>query len=574
MTGALLYLARRSAANRVARQLAQLRRPRYLIAVLLGVAYLWLVLFRQRAEPTADAAIAGRWIELAGSVALFALVAWTWIAGAERRALVFSPAEVTFLFPAPLTRRTLIRYKLFRSQLVVLFNSLLWTLIFARERFGASPWLRALAIWTLFSTLTLHRLGASFVRTSLSQHGRAAWRRRAVSVTLLALVVAAVAWTAFESYPAVSAARRAGGPQLLAALESAAARPVPAALLLPFRWLVRPLAATGPRAWLAAMLPAIGLLFAHYLWVIRSDAAFEEAAAEASLARARRRSQSAGGGMSLERGVRSPSRPLFALGPRGSPGTAILWKNLTAVARRRRAGNSILGFAAAGALAALLSPAGDGGIAELAGALAIAWSGLLLLLGPQWIRNDLRSDLRKLDLLRSYPVRGWVIVAAEALASTATLCALEFLMLGFVYLAFLRHPTIEISLQERSLLLVAAVLLLPGVNFMAMLLQNAAALLYPAWVRLGRGMTGVEALGQNLLAMLVFTVLLGVLLAPPVGVGAGVAWLFGGRMDGWVWAAAMLAGLAATSVEAALVIRWLGHVFERTDRTALPIGQP
>ena len=41
--------------------------------------------------------------------------------------------------------------------------------------------------------------------------------------------------------------------------------------------------------------------------------------------------------------------------------------------------------------------------------------------------------------------------------------------------------------------------LLPGINLLGMLIQNGAALLYPAWVRLGSGRPGgVEALGQNI----------------------------------------------------------------------------
>ena len=82
-------------------------------------------------------------------------------------------------------RRGLVQYKLLRNQLLILFNSLLWTLILARERFGASPWLRALSIWVLLTTISFHRLGASFVRTSLLEHGRIALRHRVVSLVLL-----------------------------------------------------------------------------------------------------------------------------------------------------------------------------------------------------------------------------------------------------------------------------------------------------------------------------------------------------------------------------------------------------
>ena len=133
------YLAWRSAYNRVARQLRQLRSPRYLAALVLGVSYLWIVAVEQRPAP-APAAVAGaRWLELLGALGVIGAVLWGWVFGVERRVLAFTPAEVTFLFAGPVSRRGLVQYKLLRSQLLILFNSLLWTLILARERFGASP---------------------------------------------------------------------------------------------------------------------------------------------------------------------------------------------------------------------------------------------------------------------------------------------------------------------------------------------------------------------------------------------------------------------------------------------------
>jgi hypothetical protein len=52
--------------------------------------------------------------------------------------------------------------------------------------------------------------------------------------------------------------------------------------------------------------------------------------------------------------------------------------------------------------------------------------------GPQWIRNDLRGDLLKLDLLRSYPLRGASLVAAETASSALILTGLQ---LGLLVIA-------------------------------------------------------------------------------------------------------------------------------------------
>jgi hypothetical protein len=277
------YLAWRSAHNRIARQLRHLRSPRYLLALLLGSAYLWFIIVGQRPAPTAGADIEPRVLELIGSMALLGAVAWGWIFGVERRVLAFTPAEVSFLFSGPVSRRGLVQFKLLRSQLLILFNALLWTLILSRERFGVSAWLRVLSIWVLLTTLSLHRLGASFVRTSLSEHGKSGLRHRTVSLAVLGVGLVAFAWSIAEALPQVMTARDLDIRSFLSAVADAANRPVPSALTYPFRAMIRPLAAHTPGEWLVAMGPALVLLVLHYIWVIRSDAAFEEAAAEVSL---------------------------------------------------------------------------------------------------------------------------------------------------------------------------------------------------------------------------------------------------------------------------------------------------
>ena len=51
MIGVFAYLTWRSAHNRISRQLRHLRSPRYLAALLLGVAYLWFMILGQRPTP-------------------------------------------------------------------------------------------------------------------------------------------------------------------------------------------------------------------------------------------------------------------------------------------------------------------------------------------------------------------------------------------------------------------------------------------------------------------------------------------------------------------------------------------
>jgi hypothetical protein len=110
-------------------------------------------------------------------------------------------------------------------------------------------------------------------------------------------------------------------------------------------------------------------------------------------------------------------------------------------------------------------------------------------------------------------------------------------------------------------------------NLLGMLIQNAAALLFPAWIPLGSGRPGgVEALGQNLLMMVVFAALLSVLLLLPLAIGGGAFLLLRGAIDEWAALPATVLILGIIAFEAALLVEWLGRIFERTDPATAGIG--
>ena len=566
------YLAWRSAHNRVARQLRHLRSPRYLAALLMGLAYLWFMVLAQRPAPATGPLADPRWLELVGALGLLGVVAWGWIFGVERRVLAFSPAEVSFLFSGPVSRRGLIQFKLLRTQLLILFNALLWTLILSRERFGVSPWLRVISIWVLLTTVSFHRLGASFVRTSLAEHGRLGLRHRVVSLVVLGVVLITLTWSIAEALPHLAGADAQTPLGFLSALGEAAAQPLPTALTYPFRVMIRPLIAHSVSEWLHALWPALVLLVLHYVWVVRSDTAFEEAAAAVSLQQAQALSARRAG----HAAPRSPGRvtpPWFRLAPRGWPAGAILWKNLVAITRTQRVRNVAIALGVGGMVVSVFSFEPEGTLAGIAGWFAVTWAGAMTVIGPQWVRNDLRGDLLKLELLRSYPLRGWSVVIAEVSASALVLTVIQLILFLIGYLAFLGNQSMEPTLEERTLILLAAFVFLPGINLLGMTIQNGAALLYPAWVHLGSGRpAGVEALGQNMLMMVVFVALLAATLLLPVAIGGGAFLLLHPAMAGWAALPATVLVLGTMAFETALLVDWLGGVFERTDPAAAGIG--
>ena len=564
-TPALLYLLNRTARNRIVRQVAHVRNPRYAIALLAGLGYLFVL---TRNSGGARAGPAGlEWAHSFVVLGLVLITGWAWIYANDRRALAFTQAEVAYLFPAPVSRRTLIHFKLARAQLLVLLNTVVWTVIIHLGRTESPVWMRVISVWLILTTLHLHRLGAAFTRSIVLQRSHAA--RRAALVGVVVVVAALVGAAVLQLLPAVSAGAGAGIEGIGARLTAALELPLPHLVLAPFRLIAAPLGAATVAEWLRALGPAAGIAALHYLWVIRSDAAFEEAAADASLARARelelRRT-----GRKAPPAARNYSPPIAPLSPSGRPEVAILWKNIAMVLRRRRVRVLVTAFLAA-ATAALAVGDVAPRVTHTLGVLLLTWGGLLAALGPQWVRNDLRSDLLSLDLLRSFPLRPDALVRAEAASSALIVTLAQFVLLSIGALAYWSSVGVRHGGRLAALAL-ALVILIPAINFVGLLLMNGAALMYPAWVSTSRSrLGGVDTLGQNMITAIAYLLALGVACLVPFALGSlamlGASELVGG------WAVVIgAAGAAGLLVgEGWIVSGWFGRVFTRLDPSSAGI---
>ncbi len=137
MIAALFYLQWQSFRNRLVSRFKRLKQPKYLFGAIVGGIYLYFYFYRYLFGGFAGGRRAAVnftispehlvLFELGGALALFVIVLLAWVIPHERAALTFTEAEVAFLFPAPITRRNLIHFKLVRSQLRILFSALLLT---------------------------------------------------------------------------------------------------------------------------------------------------------------------------------------------------------------------------------------------------------------------------------------------------------------------------------------------------------------------------------------------------------------------------------------------------------------
>ena len=573
MIRVLGYLVLHTIKNRLYRQAIKLKNPRYALALILGFAYLWFLLVQPNLSTDRGASLSYEWVAMLGALALAGMVAWGWVFGRDKAVLIYTPAEVHYLFPAPITRRQLVAYKLFRSQLVILLNVALWVVLFGTGTHGLPWYARAAALWTLLSTIHLHRIGASFVRTSLARHGWAGAKRRMVSLTIIALTLAAVAWGVLDALPDVRRAFQTDLSAVFQTLGEVLHRPVTTVVLLPFRLVIDPLAAVTVAEWARAMTPAVVILLLHLIWVVRSDAAFEEASVEASLERARTIEAIQRGGTPVAGRGRPPSAPIFRLAPSGWAGGAIIWKNIVAVGRAQRLRRIVLiTVLFAAVFIAVLGHKRESWAGLVSGLLA-GWAGVLLVFGPLWVRNDLRSDLEYADLLRAYPVGGATVVSAEAASSALVLTAAQLGLLLLALAASFGATVPGIDDAGKLTLFAGAVVVLPAVNLLGMLIQNGIALLFPAWVTLGpRRPSGVEALGQTMLATPPFLLALAVALAPPVVVGYAAAYYLQPALGFGAYGAGIILFLLGMGLEAFLLSEWLGGAYDRLDPSAAELA--
>src|SRR6266404_6764130 len=272
MIAALLYLQYHSIKNRIVMRVKRLKQPKYLLGGIVGAAYFYFFFFRRLGGAPGQPQSWALWTgpgdpvlyESLGALVLLAIVLLAWLVPHERAALVFTEAEVAFLFPAPISRRGLIHFKLLRSQTAILFTTLLLTLV--TRRMGGNAWIRAAGWWLVLSTLNLHFLGSSFARTMLLERGISNWQRRLGILALMLMLAGVVLVWAWRTMPAFSLSQfedfEAVKNYFVQALASG---PAPF-LLYPFRLVVRPYLTASPPAFLLAAIPAVLIMLLHYVW--------------------------------------------------------------------------------------------------------------------------------------------------------------------------------------------------------------------------------------------------------------------------------------------------------------------
>jgi ABC-2 type transport system permease protein len=596
MLGALVYLRLTSFRNWLRSRLRRLRQPKYLAGAIVGAAYFYFFFFRpisgpprrtgrtvvdEQALDAAAAAFPTDWlpaITVMGAAALLIFLTLMWVVPTGPAALGFTEAEIAFLFPAPITRRALVHFRLlsaqFRSLLGAIFMMLFsnqWTVL------GGSPFTHAVGWWFIFSALNLHHSGAGFTLTRLAERGLGTWRRRLLVFAFIAgvIVITFARLPAAERLPALGADGSSSFRPLTDWVVNLGGTAPLGWLLWPLKLVLGPFLAADLRAFLLALLPALAVITLHYLWVVRTAVAFEDAAIDQAQKRAERVAAWRSGDRHVGRAQAKGRAGPFRLRSSGRPEIAFLWKNLLSTwpyfTLRVFA---ISAFVIAALCTWLNRQPGWAELMAFVGTLAAGFGFYVLIIGPHFARQDIRTDLPNTDILKTYPLAGWQIVLGQIFAPTAILTGVIWLALLTLLLSFYSPRPVfnwfTPGVRVAGGLAFAAIT--PVLVMLQLLVPNAAALVFPGWFQASRGRGGgPEVVGQRMIFFMAQVLTMIAALAPAAVMATAVILILVQLLHVWEVAAIGIAALGVFVVLAAEVwcgIWWLGRRFEKLDLSA------
>jgi hypothetical protein len=573
IASAYAYLQVTTVGNAFWQRLRRLRQTRYLIGAVLVAAYFYFFLVRRllvagQQSVGVPADVTTKFAAIAALV-LLVVVSWAWIVPSSRAVLLFTEAEVAFLFPAPVTRRMLIQFKLLRSQLRILVSAIFMALVFGRgSAQSGHPLLHAAGWWLLISTVNLHFIGVSFTRERLLSLGINPARRRAIGIAIVGVVVAGCWWWLRGNLPVAKAGDISGSRAVLTYLGSVLGVAPITWLLVPFKMVVAPLFATDVAAFVRAALPALLILIAHYFWVVQSDVSFEEASMDVARRRAEQVSAIRSGSFRFRNTAIKPRPVPFQLAADGSKPAAFLWKGLIGLGPmfRLRTWLSACAILILSALWAVTHPAWEP-LLDIMGGIGIGLGGWPFLFGPMFMRRGLSQTLSHMDVLKSYPLRGWQLVLGELLSPITVMTFVQWLFQLMIVLSFGLGIGGRILSDTNIAIAVGAALLTPPLFGVMLCVPFAGMLYFPAWSDAATSQgSNIELMGQRMIFFGAYLMTLVLALVPAALLGA-ITFVIGQWLFGHLAALALtvVVGASVLGMEFAAAIGWLGERFENFD---------
>jgi hypothetical protein len=221
------------------------------------------------------------------------------------------------------------------------------------------------------------------------------------------------------------------------------------------------------------------------------------------------------------------------------------------------------------ALTLVATSAGREGPAATLGAFSTVAALFAILMAPQVLRIDIRQDLQHLELLKTWPVKGSVVVRGELVWPGLLITVIAWAMIA---VATTMSGTVlpRVGAGWRLSIGVAVAVVAPALVFAQLTVHNAVAIIFPAWVPLGNQRPrGLDAMGQRLIMLGATWLFLAVMALPGV-IAGGIVWFALGRLLGPAALVAAAAVCCATiAVEVLAGTEALGPAYDRMDAMAV-----
>lgn len=455
---------------------------------------------------------------------------------ATERAFYFNPAEVDFLFPAPLDRRDLLVYKLAKmvaaSFILAIFVSTT-SLIFFRSFFPA-----LVGIWLTLIFIQLLGLIAALLSQIVIEQAYTITRKFALLAIVLLLLAGIV-----EVYS------RIGVPsaiELARTFRQTWAGTIVLAPFLAFSFAIMAGRAFPDLALWGSLCAGIDL--GLFILIVRLDADYLESAAAVSqkvYEQVQRARQSGGFVISASsKGKRFRLPPLPWLGGAGP----IAWRQILLAVRTSRA--MILTFVILGAFFGGWTAATSRGFRG-----AGAWSGMALgmlayltFLCSFQLPWAFRGDIDHIDSLKTLPIRPLVLAGGELAGGISVLLAMQLSVVVLFGLLGMSPP----------ILATVAVFALP-VDALLLAINNVIFLIYPVRF-VPSGAADFQFMGRAMVFMLLQMLALSLCLGLAAALG-GIAYFISGAS----WLVFGITSWTAIVLELLPFLWALGWAFDRFD---------
>jgi hypothetical protein len=567
MIGATLYIVWCSTKNRLHRRLLRLREPRYALGALVGSAYLYFTVYARARRAGSrngfplEGSPGARLLTLlptlgAASLLIFAAIGVLLPAGTGL--LELSKAETEFLLPLPVSRRQLLVYKLVRSLSGIVIGIGVFSILFPSRSFGGRL---GTFLGGLVLLLTIRVFGAALALTQFRVRTTTGAAQRLARLPLVLILVAAL----IVLQPALQlllTMRPFDPREAITQVAQAWAGGVRSWILLPFLWLIQPVFVTSPVQLLTRLPLALLVLAGTFAWVLALHQAFADMSDGVSERRVTE--------PQAQRTRYRTGQAVWTLPLTGRAETALAWKNaqqMLRVVNRRVWIRAIVLIGWFVIMVSTLSRAR--GLSAALAIITAMFGALSVFLGPQIYRADIRQDLERIDVLKTWPIRPGAVIRGEMLwpAGVVTLVAW-----GFTLMAMLLSAPIfaRLGASWRVPGGLAIMLMTPALIVAQYTVHATLALLFPAWIPSGRSMPrGIDAMGQRMIMLLGTLITLVVALLPAAIAGAVLWFAFYRWVGAWVLPAAAVVGAVLTGLEALAATEALAPLYERLDIAAV-----